>query len=328
MRLSSQMRKSFIPDASFINDFRKCPELARCKAHLGATLDLLEEAPHAGTCWHAGLFTWFAEPASNFEAARDSLREAWGEEPLFPVKPLKRPLAHIEAMLHAYTERWPREDDPFGVVQNEEYFKTQIAHHPVAGFVTDEAVRTNPDISIEETILFQYCGIKDRKIRFEDGSEYVMDAKMTGSYLNDSYYASYQLSQQMRGYVAHELVCGRRCDGAYLDTAQIDTRYHKIKPEHFDRRQVKYPQWKLDAWAKDTERAIQQWQKMVDEIGITQRWEQREQGCWSWGRPCPMWKRCNVPEEVALTLPDYRYGQFWEPSKRARATAPTEPEAA
>jgi hypothetical protein len=98
----------------------------------------------------------------------------------------------------------------------------------------------------------------------------------------------------------------------------------KIKPdEHFDRRQVRFPQWKLSAWARDTEQTIEDWQRMRADLGVEERWPQHEQGCWHYNKRCPFWERCNVPEERAQTLEGYRYGDFWEPSKARSGSATT-----
>lgn len=303
------MRETFVPDSTAITNFRQCPEMARLRHHLGCEREREEGAEidgkTAGSAWHAAMQCWFTEygNAQSIETALAALRAAWPEEPLFLAKPAKRTLAHFEALLEGYAERWPREQDPFKVLRNEEYFEGYIANLEDVPFHA-----------------FPYCGIQDRKIRFEDGTEYVMDSKTTSGRLDDNYFADYELDQQLRGYMAWERVSGRPCAGVFVDVVHIDTRYHKVKPEFFDRRRIVYPDWKLSQWARDTELAIKQWETMKQELGIEQRWEQRLQGCRAWNVRCPFWARCNTPEEIAKDLPGYTYGTFWEP-KNARQTS-------
>lgn len=329
------MRENWIADASMINDFRKCCEYARLRHHLGLVRPGYEEMTGSGTAWHAAMKAWFDKNDDDggyvsFDFALDVLREAWGDEPapMFegeaPFR--KRPLELFERMLAIYCEKYPREDDPFEVVGNEEYVE-------FIGYRT-----VNREIESYGSPTFDYCGIRDRKIRFPDGSEYVVDTKSTSANLNRAYFEAFELSQAMIGYCALELVHGRRCDGFMIDAAHVDQYWQKMtktkglqtyggdpKPEHFVRYgPIRVAQWQLSRWAKDTEVAIRQIEQYVTQYGDGEPWERREQGCFRWNKPCEYWNRpgtelpgiCRCPEEMHPQLMAEYATDYWNPAER------------
>jgi hypothetical protein len=299
-------------DATSINDARRCPEFWRTRHGLGLVRDYDDDAPKSGQAWHAAMRQWFAQPpeanaALNLTLANAALRDAWGEEPLFVPAPVKRPRALFEALLGVYAEKWPRERDPFDVLRNEEWCDAPF--YKFYGLDSDSKAYLG---SVEVV----YGGIVDRLIRM-DGRTYVMDTKTTSSFLNDAYFANYELSTQLRGYVALELVNGRECEGAYIDAVHVDTRYHKAKPEHLVRHgPIRYDQARLSAWARDAERTIREIERNISELGLDTRWEQRDLSCRAYNKLCPYFDRCTVAEELAATLPGYRE-EPWRPNERA-----------
>ena len=314
------MRHNWIADASLLNDFRRCPEYARLRHHVGLCLPGYEEMTGSGTAWHAAMEDWFSWPESQHDDALAALRVAWGDEPepLFDEeKPFrKRPLELFERMLALYCEKFPRENDPFEVIGNEEY---------VEGVIGDPLR------------CYDYCGIRDRKIRFPDGSEYVVDTKSTSANLDRNYFEAYEMSQSLIGYCALELVNGRRCDGFMIDAAHVDQYWRRMtktkglqvyggnpKPEHFVRYgPIKVADWQMTRWTRDTERAIRDLERYL-ETSDDHPWEHREQGCHSWGKWCIYWNRpgtdlpgiCRSPIEMHKQLMD-EYGlEYWDPKER------------
>ena len=331
------MRPNWIADASMINDFRKCPEFARLRHHLGLVRPGYEEMTGSGTAWHAAMEAWFDKNDDDggyvsFDFALDVLREAWGDEPapMFegeaPFR--KRPLELFERMLAIYCEKYPREDDPFEVVGNEEY----------VAYCLGDDLAYDPESPPPYHLTFDYCGIRDRKIHFPDDSEYVVDTKSTSANLNRSYFDAFELSQAMIGYCALELVHGRRCDGFMIDAAHVGQYFQKmtktkglqtyggdVKPEDFVRYgPIRVAQWQLSRWAKDTEVAIRQIEQCVAQYGDGEPWERREQGCFRWNKPCEYWNRpgtglpgiCRCPEEMHPQLMAEYETSFWDPRER------------
>ena len=298
------IRDGWIPDATSISDFRRCPELFRLRHVKGLKRKVRDEAADAGTGWHAAMKVWFDD--GGYEAALAELRKHWPDN-LIEGEEEKRPLSLFERLLEAYCKKYPRADDPFQVVRNEQY---------VEGVIDNVA------------LPFRYCGIVDRKIRM-DKDEYVKDSKTTSLWLNQDYWASYDLNQQQEGYMALELVNDRPCSGFYIDAVHVDTRYGKVKDSDFQRYgPVTVPNWKLDRWAKDTESALRQIEWFWDTHGPDAPWEHREQGCRAYFRWCSFWNSplhaefpglCRQPAELQEILTGEYTVEFWEPKERANA---------
>ena len=204
------IRDGWIPDATSLNDFRRCPEMFRLRHVKGLRRRAREEAPAAGQAWHSAMELWFADEDAG--TCLDKLREGWPEK-LIEGEEEKRPLSLFERLFEAYALKYPREKDSFEVVHNEEYIEGVI----------DNVNRP-----------FKYCGIVDRKIGMAE-SQYVMDSKTTSGWLNRDYFEGYEISQQQMGYCALELVNGEQCDGYYVDAVHVDTRYKKVKDTDFIR---------------------------------------------------------------------------------------------
>ena len=280
------IRDNFILDATALGDWRSCKEYFRQRHALGLKRERREDAADAGSAFHAALRTWFND--EGLEAALESLRSTWGPVPTIATDE-KRPLGLFEAILEKYAEIYPRENDPFTVDQNEHYEKADFG-------------------------AFQWCAIKDLVIQMDDGSRYCMDHKTTSGWLNASYWAQYELSPQLIGQVALELVNGRECSGAYVDAVHVDTRYKKVKDEHFVRKQFRYPQWKIDQWAKDIEHECED----IARYGpfVSERWPQNAHSCYNWHRQCPYWARCQQHEKLADDVGGY-VQEFWDPKAKA-----------
>ena len=293
-------------DATALNDFRLCPEFYRLRHRKGLVWPGREEAPAAGQAWHEAMKVWFHN--SGHKTALDTLRQAWGEEPpLIEGQKVKRPLSLFEMLLEVYCEKYPREDDPFEVVKNEEYVEGAF-----------------PDTDMYPVCDFCYCGIIDRLIHM-NGQNYAMDAKTTSAYLSDGFFHNFELSQQMLGYVALELVNGRECAGYYIDAVHIDTRYHKAKPEHCVRYgPIQVPEWRLSEWARMTERTIKQIEWFEINVGPNEPWVRNDHACFKWNKPCPFFYApggkfpgiCREAPELREDLMGEYDISFWNPKER------------
>lgn len=280
-------------DATMLSDFALCPEKARVRHELNLRLDRDEpdDPADAGSCWHAALREWFADKGSS--AALAALRAAWGPLPLVIAQPLKRPRALYERLFEAYAERYPRAQDRFAVLVNEEW-------------------RTATFGGIE------YGAIYDRVVEWEDGAVYVMDSKSTSANLTEATLAAYHMSFQLKGQVAIRIANGLRCDGALVDLAHVNTRSGKVEPEkHFVRYgPIRFADWQLRDWEFDLARRVRAWEANDPEG----RWEQREHGCFKWNKKCPYWTRCQLPEQLAQDLQGFRE-EAWNPAAEAAKRA-------
>lgn len=295
------IRDNWVPDATALNAFRECPERFRLRYVLGLKRRARDEALDGGQAWHHAMEAWFDN--KGYDQALTCLRAGWPDT-LVEGEHEKRPLSLYERLLQLYVEKYPREQDPFEVIHNEQYIEGLIDNvvHP-----------------------FKYCGIVDRGIQL--GDNYVtMDSKTTSAWLNRDYFEAFELSQAQIGYGALELVNGREWNGYYIDAVHIDTRYHKAKETDFVRYgPIKVPTWKIDVWARDTESTLAQLEWFWERFGAEQPWEHREQGCHSWGKWCPFWSApsnrdfpglCRSPQELHESLIGEYDVEFWLPSER------------
>ena len=294
------LRDGWIPDATQINAFRRCPEFFRLRHVKGLIKPGREGAPESGEGWHAALRCWF-DGKSVAECLLE-LAKSWPAIATFSEHKEKRPLELFQRMFTAYIDKYPRSDDSFKVERNEEYLAGNFP-------------------------AFNYCGIVDRVITF-DSSSYVMDSKSTGMWVNAGWFEAFEMSQQMIGYVALEQANGRECAGYFIDAVHVDTRYHKVKPENFVRYgPIKVPEWKLDNWKRSVEMTLAQIKWFWDNYGPDEVWEQREQGCKAWNKWCGFWSSpagqqfpglCRSPQELHSTLMEEYDERFWEPAERAK----------
>jgi hypothetical protein len=267
-------------DSTQLNDFRRCPELYNRRHCQGLVLDggsKHTDPLAAGGAIHKGVEAWFS--TNNMFRARAAIAADWGEDGLFLPEKAKYTQGFLTAVMAGYANAWPRENDNFKVLKNEQWMQSG-----------------------------NYGGIVDRLVEFEDGV-YVMDTKTTSGWVNERYIESFQLSSQFRGYVWLARQAGYDCQGAYLDAIHLDTRYHKVKASDFVREKILYSEEQIAAWVEDRaptqlliERHIQ---------AEATRWPQNDQRCFDWNRPCPYWRLCTavIPENEM----DYYREERWEP---------------
>ena len=267
-------------DATALHDWLACPELFRQRHVLGLRAERPEEAADAGSAFHKGVEAWYA--THDVESAVAALRAAWGPTPL--VEMGKRTSGHYIALLRAYCEQ----PQNFKVVRNESFLQADLAGLP-------------------------YKGRVDRIIQLEDGSRYVMDLKTTSRYLNEAYFAAYALDFQLIGYTLLARASGEEVSGAFVDAVHIDTRYQKVKPEHFRKHgPLTFPKWKEQAFLRTLAEAYESVEIYADRLGVAETWPQNPRSCWRYNQACPFWARCTSPPEVREALPGY-IEEPWRP---------------
>ncbi len=265
------MPDAWIPDASAIATFRRDPEEFRLRYRQHLVKALWQEAPDSGRAFHTALDTWFGAPTSDVEAAVAALRGAWREEPMFGE--LRRPLALMERILRAYAERWPRERDPFTVEGTEHYVEATIARAGVS---------------------FPWCGIIDRRIRFEDGATGIMDTKTTSGWFHtpktQGFFTRFEVAEAMLGYLALEQALDRDTRTYYIDAVHVDEITPKgggkIVPDR-DFARWRCPglvqEWRLDRWALDMAWTLAEIKRLDEERGPDEPWPIYVN--WAYGQP-------------------------------------------
>jgi len=290
-------------DATTLNNFRRCPDYGR-RSLLGWRLPVYEGATASGQAAHKALQYHFSRATTDVEGTLKALRDTWtGPDDPLRAQDEKRPLELFELILQTYCEVYQREADPFEVVANERYVEATIEATSPPNYCT----------------VIPWCAVQDRKVRFEDGAEYVMDAKFTAMYLGEQFFRKFDLSTQLLGNVAIERVLGRQCDGFYIDAVHVDTRYGKAHAKYFQRYgPVRVPDWKLTEWAKGVEADIRQIERYVDDFGFEQPWPRWDGGCGAFNKLCPYFRLCNGPPELEpYTLEDEYEVKVWNPKEVA-----------
>ena len=274
-------------DSTQLNDFRRCPEYYNNRHVKGLVLDggsKHSDPLAAGSAIHRGIEAWFSNGDS--KKAIKAVKMAWGEDDLFLPEKAKYTQGFLAAVMAGYADAWPRENDSFKVLANEQWLQSG-----------------------------NYGGIIDRLVEFEDGV-YVMDTKTTSGWVNERYIESFQLSSQFRGYVWLAKQAGYDCQGAYLDAIHLDTRYHKVKSSDFVREKILYSDEQISDWLLDCRRTTSEIRGLTEQVhypSLSRKWPQNDQRCFDWHRPCPYWRLCTavIPENEM----DYFKEERWEPWK-------------
>lgn len=323
---------TWIADASAISTFRMSPESFRLRyrKHLRPP-KTLQNAADAGSALHVALDVWFREPESQPEWAMEALRAAWGPESMLAEA---RPLALMERVLATYCKQYPREADPFRVVQNESYVEATITHGGENGTAQANGLRSMdnfPDSvgstgclhadslvsKTEQVSSFRYCAIIDRGIEMPDGSRYTMDSKSTGTYLNAGYFKLMAQSDQLIGQVALERALGRRCDGFYVDAIHVSNRKSVANPEMVRYGPILVPDWRVDKWAADIAWTLHQIADLEAVRGLDKPWPVHHN--WSFGKPDAFWEFVEQPPELHTALEAGFEVEAWNPEKVAAA---------
>ena len=281
-------------DNTFLSDFRRCPRYAMYRHRDGLVL------PHkgvsvmdVGTIGHAAI-------AAGFDMGP-------GDEPLIVAKHLYDQLddseafdtqeftfGYIESVLDGYYKQYPLEQEPFEVLEVEQYLEAEIDGLP-------------------------YCGIMDALVRFSDGGIYSMDHKFTRGYLSQAWFDSWRMSAQQIGYGALIRAAGGRWDGYYINAIHLNTRSYKVEPKHFQRYgPVRVPAWMLDEWIRNFKHTMD----VLDTIPHESDWPQTTMNCFKWNKPCPYWRLCTVPPELRPGIIENDYDvEVWNPKERASGNA-------
>ena len=242
----------WIPDASAIAAFRENPEGFRLKYRLHLVPATPDDKMRAGSAIHAGLNV--LRSAGNVEDAVRAARTERGDTEG------ARNAEHVERIVRAYAARYPREAEPFRVVETERYVEALV--QPEGG------------------APFGYCGIVDSVIEFADDASYVMDTKSTGAYLNAQWTETMALSDQMTGYVALRRALGLRCDGYFVEGIHVTDRvgvktgvapvdvlkdFVRVGP-------IRVEAWRVARWARDMQYTLAQIEALEQERGIDAPW--------------------------------------------------------
>lgn len=300
-----------IHDASALSAFRENPEMYRLKYALNLVHPSPEFKMDAGSAIHAARNVLFSGGTLDEAVAQARAIRGPVEGP--------RNADQVEALVRAYAARYPRAEEEFAVVCSEEYAEAMIhsaACVPGSGCAS-------------EVGCFAYCGILDAVVRFPDGSEYVMDLKTTGSYLNDAWFTMMSLSDQMTGYVAIRRALGHRCDGYIVDGVRVNDYVPKGKTvpnidlaKDFIRfGPVRVPEWRIERWARDVQYTLAQIAQLERERGLAQPWPLYQN--WPYGKVDAFRDFYETPAELHAETMKLFEVRTWDPRAVAAARAHT-----
>lgn len=311
-----------IHDASALNAFRENPEGYRLRYVLGLHHPSPEFKMDAGSAIHAARNVLFS--GGTLEDAVAIAREIRG-----PVEG-PRNADQVEALVRAYATRYPRAEDEFSVVCSEEYAEARI-HDPRCAadkYIPGRACEIVEDFC-DGGGCFDYCGILDSVVRFPDGSEYVMDLKTTGAYLNKEWFTMMSLSDQMTGYVAIRRALGHRCDGYIVDGVRVNDYVPKGKTvpnidlvKDFIRfGPVRVPEWRVERWARDVTYTLKQIAELERERGTAAPWPLYQN--WPYGKVDAFRDFYETPAELHAETMKLFEVRTWDPRAVAAARAHT-----
>ena len=306
-------------DATALNDYRRCPELHR-RRHIQHLVPEHRSrgAAEFGIAIHDGLKPWFDD--AGFAVVLEAARASWGPDPLFPTGKVKYTTEFLAAVLEGYAEAWPRADDNFDVVRNEQWVEQIINLHKSGRFVTESALKSSSKICMDDTVFVPWGAVLDRQITVRDeGGIYPMDTKTTSLYFGRyaksgiEHIDTFQLDTQIMGQVGLLKVEGKDVVGAILDCVHLDTRGHKVKPEHFLRDKVLFEDEQISQWARDVEWTIREIERLKAERGTEALWPKHDKRCFDYFRPCEYRRLCLGGDP--LDNGGFKH-EIWEPHKR------------
>lgn len=272
-------------DATMLDDARKCLEYTRNRHFLNLCLDVPKGSPEAGQALHAGLDAWFQD--EGLSAAKQAILRAWGSDPTLASGKKTFTGGYLCSVMDGYAKAWPREADPWTVVASESYVERPFSWGT-------------------------YCGLRDRKVIDAAGGRYIVDTKTSSMRLDENRKQQFALSAQFMGYQAMEEDAGEPVDGVILDYVQLDKRYWKVKPEHFQRVTLRFNAEHIEQWHKAAAFTVKQIQHLRSTVGVNHRWPQSDHRCMDYFRPCPYLERCQVGEAEADYVGRYRE-EAWDP---------------
>ncbi len=334
----------WIPDNSALATFRESPELFRLKYRLHLQPASPNDKMTAGSAIHAArnvLFDWRAQhadaaayPSDVVDAAVAKARQLRGDGPG------ARGADQVEQVVRVYAAKYGAE--PFRVVENERYVEARIVcvkHVDTAtALVAPGAPSWAPTAATPEALVccpdcFDFCGIIDAKLGFADASEYIMDTKSTGAYLNDAWETAMRLGDQFVGYVAMERAAGRRCDGFYVDGIHVrDAKPRKdgslsvpgVDADDFVRvGPVGVPDWRIERWARDVRYDLARIADLERTRGLDEPWPTYQN--WPYGKVDAYREFYETPPELHAQVRQLFEVRQWNPNDVAeeRKVAPT-----
>ena len=277
-------------DASYLKDYQRCPEYARLRHHHGWSAPRSSPtALDAGIAIHSGLAAYYRSGST--ELSLEAVRLAWHqwsvreklEGTAFDIT-----LPQLESVIKSYIKYWTasRKRDDWEVLDVERYLEAEIA----------------PGVP--------WCGILDLRVRTSSGV-YTVDHKTTGNYFSANWWDIHHASIQQVGYGALCRALGMQWDGFMINGIKIPNK--KSNKIAFAEGQVqKTPQWRIDDVARTIERDLA---TVPDDIDT--EWARREQGCYSWWRPCQFKPVCYAhPEIRPAKLAENYIVDHWIPKEK------------
>lgn len=325
----------WIPDNSAVQCFRESPETFRLKYRLHLHPATPNDKMNAGSAIHAGrniLYSWRAgvlngtnvplhEITYNPDIIEEAVRVARAHR---GEAAGARNADQVEQVVRTYAAKYAVE--PFAVVESERYVEAKI-HGPDCGH--DGVACEGLPFGRSAFGCFDFCGIIDAVVRFADGSEYVMDLKSTGAYLNSSWEDAMRLGDQFVGYVAMRRARGHRCDGFFVDGIHMrDAKPRKdgsigtpsVDEDDFVRvGPVGVPEWRVMQWAADMRYTLRAIAELEATRGIDAPWPRYQN--WMYGKVDEYKDFYDVPPELHASIFPLFVRREWSPQAVAEERA-------
>ena len=312
-----------IYDATTLQKIADCPRKYEVRAELG--LEPARDASPkmiAGIAIHAALeyyYSFSVRGKAQEEMARAVARSEWDsfaiDRALMDENAVHLSAEHIDGVLRNYFHTWNVER--IDIYEPATYFLQDLILDDViaakwrvneAGYVVlgESKLIMKFDVDGEE---FVYSGIPDLPVTKQNGSLWAMDHKSTSSYLSDWWAKSFEVSNQLRGYMAMiRSLTGTIPEGGVINAIHVgkNALNPNSKAAKFERYQFDFAPDHID----ESLRNQLAWVKTIEHYRSTGYWPQ---GCGYGGCDMPGLCRRDPETRIEVLATEYQPStrNFW-----------------
>jgi hypothetical protein len=311
-------------DATTLTKVADCPRKHQIRVEMGMERSGPPSPPMvAGIAVHAGLEYYYSLPERGEIAEEAAVQVMWAEWDRFDIdralmdqKYVHLSGEHLEQILRNYFHYWKHEAidifEPY-VVTSDSLDLSDVVAAKFRTTSTGELVLGESSLIMRFRTTggheFIYSGKPDLPVVKQDGSLWAMDHKSTGTYLSDWWAKNFEVSNQLRGYMAMlRSLTGRTPRGGVINAIYVGK--HATNPNS---KATKFNRFQFDFAPDHIDEAIDNqyaWVKTIEHYRSTGYWPQ---ACGYGGCDMPSLCRRDPDTRAEVLATDYQPStrDFW-----------------